>query len=194
MPRSEVRQRAATTAQGRWRQARHRCNGRDGLQERSRGSGATQRHRHRSGHQLRGDHRRLRAVPTAFRRALECVIAPLTQADDFSRDVATFVKLVGESEYCRLLSNIGKGLNVKRYVTRLDDLRFSLELQLFNLELLRQKRSGKSPAIQRIFMRQLISLSALARTDSTSLFGNSEKTSWANYRWFENKWLAFRAT
>jgi NAD(P)-dependent dehydrogenase (short-subunit alcohol dehydrogenase family) len=48
MPRSEVRQQAATTGQGRCRQARNRCNGRDGLQERSRGSGATQRHRHRS--------------------------------------------------------------------------------------------------------------------------------------------------
>jgi phenylpyruvate tautomerase PptA (4-oxalocrotonate tautomerase family) len=71
----------------------------------------------------------------------------LTQADDFSRDVATFVKLVGEREYCRLLSNIGKGLNVKGYVTRLDDLRFSLELQLFNLELLRQKESGKFAGI-----------------------------------------------
>ena len=41
----------------------------------------------------------------------------LTQADDFSRDVATFVNFIGESEYCRLLSNIGKGLNVKGYVT-----------------------------------------------------------------------------
>ena len=43
----------------------------------------------------------------------------LTQADDFSRDVATFVNFIGESEYCRLLSNIGKELNVKGYVTRL---------------------------------------------------------------------------
>jgi hypothetical protein len=71
----------------------------------------------------------------------------LTQADDFSRDVATFVNFIGENEYRRLLINIGKGLNVKGYVTRLDDLRFSLELQLFNLELLRQKKSGNFAAI-----------------------------------------------
>lgn len=37
--------------------------------------------------------------------------------------------------------------NVKGYVTRLDDLRFSLELQLFNLELLRQKEFGKFAGI-----------------------------------------------
>jgi hypothetical protein len=36
MPRSEVRQQAATTGQGRWRQARHRRNGLDERQERSR--------------------------------------------------------------------------------------------------------------------------------------------------------------
>jgi hypothetical protein len=71
----------------------------------------------------------------------------LTQADDFSRDVATFVNFIGESEYCRLLSNIGKGLNEKGYVTALDDLRFSLELQLVNLEILRRRESGKFAGI-----------------------------------------------
>jgi phenylpyruvate tautomerase PptA (4-oxalocrotonate tautomerase family) len=71
----------------------------------------------------------------------------LTLAEDFSRDLATFVDFIGESEYRRLLLRIGEGLNLKGYVTRLDDLRFSLELQLLNLELLRQKDSGKFPGI-----------------------------------------------
>jgi hypothetical protein len=65
-----------------------------------------------------------------------------TPADDFSRDVATFVRFMGEDEYRRLLVSIGKGLNLKGYVTKLDDLRFSLELQLLNLELSRQRVSG----------------------------------------------------
>jgi hypothetical protein len=71
----------------------------------------------------------------------------LTLPEDFSRDVATSVDLIGESQYRGLLGNIGRTLNLKGYVTRLDDLRFSLELQLFNLELLRQTHSGKFPAV-----------------------------------------------
>jgi phenylpyruvate tautomerase PptA (4-oxalocrotonate tautomerase family) len=70
-----------------------------------------------------------------------------TLPEDFSRDVATSIDFIGESEYRGLLDDIGRGLNLKGYVTRLDDLRFSLELQLFNLELLRQKHSGKFPAV-----------------------------------------------
>jgi hypothetical protein len=70
-----------------------------------------------------------------------------TLPEDFSRDVATSIDFIGESEYRALLDNIGRGMNFKGYVTRLDDLRFSLELQLFNLELLRQKHSGKFPAV-----------------------------------------------
>jgi hypothetical protein len=65
-----------------------------------------------------------------------------TSAKDFSRDVAVFVNLVGEEEYWHLLRTLGKSLNVKGYVTETDDLRFSLELQLLNLELLRRKESG----------------------------------------------------
>ncbi len=66
----------------------------------------------------------------------------VTTAKDFSRDVAAFVNFVGEGEYRHLLSNLGKSLNLKGYVTEADDLRFSLELQLLNLELLRHTNSG----------------------------------------------------
>ena len=65
--------------------------------------------------------------------------------DDFSRDVEEFVNLIGEAEYQRLLDNLGNGLRLKGYVTETDDLRFSLELQLLNLELFRQKMAGKLP-------------------------------------------------
>jgi hypothetical protein len=65
--------------------------------------------------------------------------------DDFSRDVAAFIDLIGEGEYRRLLLNVGKGLNHKGYVTETDDLRFSLELKLLNLELFREKVAGQFP-------------------------------------------------
>jgi hypothetical protein len=65
--------------------------------------------------------------------------------DDFSRDVAAFINLIGEGEYRRLLLKLGKGLNHKGYVTETDDLRFSLELQLLNLELFRKKVAGQLP-------------------------------------------------
>jgi hypothetical protein len=65
--------------------------------------------------------------------------------DDFSRDVAAFIDLIGEDEYRRLLVDLGKGLRLKGYVTETDDLRFSLELQLLNLELLRGKFRGQLP-------------------------------------------------
>jgi hypothetical protein len=68
-------------------------------------------------------------------------------ADDFSRDVAAFINLIGEGEYRRLLVNLGKGLNHKGYVTETDDLRYSLELQLLNLELIREKVAGQFPGV-----------------------------------------------
>jgi len=50
----------------------------------------------------------------------------LTTLTDFSRDFATFVSLLGSDEYGRLLTRLGEGLNLKGYVTPIDDLRFSL--------------------------------------------------------------------
>jgi hypothetical protein len=67
----------------------------------------------------------------------------LTSGRNFSKDIATLVHLVGEREYWELLCTLGKSLNMKGYVTETDDLRFSLERQLLNLELLRRKKSGK---------------------------------------------------
>jgi hypothetical protein len=60
----------------------------------------------------------------------------------FSSDAAAFVNLLGQAEYLELLSKLGIGLNRKGYVTETDDLRFSLELQLLNLELLRIQEEG----------------------------------------------------
>jgi hypothetical protein len=60
----------------------------------------------------------------------------------FSSDAAAFVNLLGQREYLQLLQNLGAGLNHKGYVTEIDDLRFSLELQLLNLELLRIQNEG----------------------------------------------------
>jgi len=65
-----------------------------------------------------------------------------TNISDFSSDLATFVGLIGGSEYRRLLLRLGEGLNHKGYVTPIDDLRFSLELELLNLELLRRRSAG----------------------------------------------------
>jgi tetratricopeptide (TPR) repeat protein len=60
----------------------------------------------------------------------------------FSSDAAAFVNLLGQREYLQLLLRLGAGLNNKGYVTEIDDLRFSLELQLLNLELLRIQNGG----------------------------------------------------
>ena len=64
--------------------------------------------------------------------------------DDISGDVAAFINLIGDGdEYWRLLNNLGRGLRSKGYVTETDDLRFSLELELLNLELLRRRVAGQ---------------------------------------------------
>lgn len=59
-----------------------------------------------------------------------------------SSDVAAFVNLLGQAEYLQRLITLGNGLNLKGYVTEIDDLRYSLELQLLNLELLRIQEKG----------------------------------------------------
>jgi hypothetical protein len=66
----------------------------------------------------------------------------VTGLKDFSRDLATFVSFMGGAKYGRLLERLGQGLNHKGYVTPVDDLRFSLELELLNLELLRRQNAG----------------------------------------------------
>ena len=72
-----------------------------------------------------------------------------SDGNDLSRDLTTLVEFVGEAEYRALLTSIGRGLNHKGYVTQSEDLRFSLELELVNLELLRigtsEQLSGASP-------------------------------------------------
>ena len=65
-----------------------------------------------------------------------------SDAAQFSSDVAAFVNLLGQTEYLQRLLKLGAGLNHKGYVTEIDDLRFSLELQLLNLELLRIQNEG----------------------------------------------------
>ena len=64
---------------------------------------------------------------------------------DISCDVAAFINLIGEGDYRRLLGNLHRGLNQKGYVTETDDLRFSLELQLLNLDLIRKRVAGQFP-------------------------------------------------
>ena len=65
-----------------------------------------------------------------------------SDAAQFSSDVAAFVNLLGQTEYLQRLRTLGDGLNRKGYVTEIDDLRYSLELQLLNLELLRIQEKG----------------------------------------------------
>jgi hypothetical protein len=81
----------------------------------------------------------------------------------FSSDAAAFVNLLGQREYLQLLQNLGAGLNHKGYVTEIDDLRFSLELQLLNLELLAYKMRASFPACRDTFTRRLTLSSGSAR-------------------------------
>jgi hypothetical protein len=72
---------------------------------------------------------------------------PVSTPVELSKDLAEFVELVGENILFRSLWNLGRGLRNKGYVTALDDIRFSLELQLLNLMLCRDKRSGQITSI-----------------------------------------------
>jgi hypothetical protein len=81
----------------------------------------------------------------------------------FSSDAAAFVNLLGQREYLQLLQKLGAGLNPKGYVTEIDDLRFSLELQLLNLELLRIQNEGVLSSMPEAFMRRLTLSSGSAR-------------------------------
>jgi tetratricopeptide (TPR) repeat protein len=62
-------------------------------------------------------------------------------AAQFSGDLAAYADLVG-GDYLPALKRLGDGLNHKGYVTETDDLRFSLELQLLNLEVNRRLNKG----------------------------------------------------
>jgi c-di-GMP-related signal transduction protein len=68
----------------------------------------------------------------------------ISDAAQFSSDVDAVVDLLGESEYRQALVRLAKGLNQKGYVTEIDDLRFSLELQLLNLESSLDARAARS--------------------------------------------------
>ena len=61
---------------------------------------------------------------------------------DFSFDVASVVDFVGEAEYRLALDELGRSLRAKGGITPHDDLAFSLELDLFNLEILRKRYGG----------------------------------------------------
>jgi hypothetical protein len=66
---------------------------------------------------------------------------PISNPAEISKDLDVFVELIGENELVRLLWKLWKGLNNKGYVTRWDDIRFSLELQLLNFMRCRDKAS-----------------------------------------------------
>jgi hypothetical protein len=106
-----------------------------------------------------------------------------SDAAQFSSDVAAFVNLLGQAEYLQLLLKLGAGLNHKGYVTEIDDLRFSLELQLLNLELLRIQEKGAFSGVPG-HLRLTLS-SGLARPSPTCPKERSESfaaNSWAASR------------
>jgi hypothetical protein len=72
---------------------------------------------------------------------------PASTPVELSKDLGEFVELVGENVLLRSLWRLGRGLRNKGYVTALDDIRFSLELQLLNLMLCRDKNSGQITSI-----------------------------------------------
>jgi hypothetical protein len=65
-------------------------------------------------------------------------------ANDFSSDAAVVAEFIGEEEYRRSFLRLGESLNLKGSVTPFDDALFALELQLLNLERMRE-RSTKRP-------------------------------------------------
>jgi hypothetical protein len=61
---------------------------------------------------------------------------------DISRDAAVVVDFIGLREYRSSLEAIGQALRAKGFVTPFDDEMFSLELDLLNLEMLRDRSHG----------------------------------------------------
>jgi hypothetical protein len=84
----------------------------------------------------------LKRRPLDFTRASRHEIQVPHDGAQFSSDAAAFVDLLGRGKYLQLLLRLGAGLRHKGYVTETDDLRFSLELQLLNVELLRVQTRG----------------------------------------------------
>jgi hypothetical protein len=70
----------------------------------------------------------------------------LNTPEHFCKDLAAYANLVG-GDYLPALKRLGDGLNHKGYVTEIDDLRYSLELELFNLEVKRQRVNGRFPFV-----------------------------------------------
>jgi hypothetical protein len=71
----------------------------------------------------------------------------VTGNEEFSRDVSTFVDFIGAAEYQDLLWKIGHGLRNKGYVLPAEDLKFSLERELFGLEKFRVACRGEFPTV-----------------------------------------------
>ncbi len=67
----------------------------------------------------------------------------INSLNDFSRDVAVVRDFIGQDEYRRALEKIRTDLNAKGFVTAFDDTFFALELDLWNLEILRTQCSGR---------------------------------------------------
>jgi hypothetical protein len=72
----------------------------------------------------------------------------LNTPEHFCKDLAAYADLVGE-DYLPALERLGDGLNHKGYVTEIDDLRYSLELELFNFELNRRRVNGRFSFVPR---------------------------------------------
>lgn len=67
----------------------------------------------------------------------------VTDANDFSSDAARVAEFIGEDEYRASFAKLGNSLNLKGFVTPFDDALFALELQLLNLERMRENLHGK---------------------------------------------------
>jgi hypothetical protein len=66
----------------------------------------------------------------------------INNMSDISRDIAVVVDFIGQKEYRCSLEAIRDALNSKGFVTHIDDAFFALELDLWNVELLRAQCSG----------------------------------------------------
>lgn len=67
----------------------------------------------------------------------------VSEVADISRDIAVVMDFIGVKEYRESLARIKKSLNSKGFVTPYDDELFALELDLYNIEILRNASRGK---------------------------------------------------
>ena len=111
----------------------------------------------------------------------------ISTMSDLTQDYMSFLELIGASEYRKLLTDIGRGLNNKGYVTAFDNHRFFLELQLLNLDLEYIKSEQRLTTSLSQQLHEAVDFVCGVSSDYNKFVLPSKKNfTRANHRWAQN--------